>query len=188
VALTKKKNPMKRELLSMHRYAHRRGCAPSTVGRAVRLGRLKESVVKRGKRILIDPEIADQEWEKNTRMHIIDSLKEKTANEQRQEQRREDPPVLLDYQEARAKKIRADAAASEIKLQKLRGDLIDVLDVARLWEEVLGSLRRRLEVIPDRLASELVAIDDPKEMRDRLRADIRAALQDAANELTNASD
>jgi hypothetical protein len=54
--------------LSLRAYAKRRGCAVESVSKAVKTGRLSASVV-RGPRgpAIADPELADREWEANTR-------------------------------------------------------------------------------------------------------------------------
>lgn len=55
-----------REELSFRGYAKRRGVSHTAVEKAVKAGRLKRCLLKRGKWIRIDPALADQEWERNT--------------------------------------------------------------------------------------------------------------------------
>lgn len=57
-----------REQLSFRAYAKRRNppVSHTAVEKAIKSGRLKHCLVRVGKRILIDPSLADREWERNT--------------------------------------------------------------------------------------------------------------------------
>lgn len=55
-----------REELSFRGYAKKRGCSHTAVENAVKRGRLKRCLLKRGDKILIDPAVADREWSQNT--------------------------------------------------------------------------------------------------------------------------
>lgn len=55
-----------REELTFRAYARRRKVSHTAVSKAVRTGRLKRCLRKRGRAILIDPRVADLEWERNT--------------------------------------------------------------------------------------------------------------------------
>src|SRR5689334_21046405 len=55
------------EPMSLRAYALRRGVSPEAVSRAIRSGRLRDSVVTVGRSPKIaDPELADREWAANT--------------------------------------------------------------------------------------------------------------------------
>ena len=123
---------------------------------------------KRGE--LVDVEATDREWSGDTEQKVEVTGDTRTTSE---------------YQNARAEKTRLQAETSKIKLAQLRGELVAVDQVGRLWSEVLGTLRRLLEVLADRLGPELAAMDSPDDVRLRLRSEHRAALEDAANEIAN---
>ena len=53
-------------LVSLADYARRRGVSRPAVSKAIAAGRLRESVHRRGTRPVIDPEVADAEWVRNT--------------------------------------------------------------------------------------------------------------------------
>lgn len=55
-----------RELLSVRAYAKRRGVSHTAVGKAIKSLRLRDSVVRQGSKLYVDPAIADVEWTKNT--------------------------------------------------------------------------------------------------------------------------
>lgn len=70
---TYKVNTMTDERLTtrtLRGYARHRKCAPSAVDRAIVSGRLHRSVSRDGDQWLIDFQLADREWEANTRPRI----------------------------------------------------------------------------------------------------------------------
>ena len=79
------------------------------------------------------------------------------------------------YSEAKTRKEIAQAEMAEIELATLRKNLLDAAEV-RLFAADLGTtFRAALEALPDRLAHELVPVDDADE--------IRAVLVDAFEQL-----
>jgi hypothetical protein len=53
-------------LISVTEFAAQRGVSPQAVRKAIAGGRLKRSVERKGKLYLIDPQMAELEWERNT--------------------------------------------------------------------------------------------------------------------------
>ena len=53
-------------LITVAEYAAQRGVSPQAVRKAISTGRLKRSVERKGKLYLIDPEVAELEWIRNT--------------------------------------------------------------------------------------------------------------------------
>jgi hypothetical protein len=52
------------------------------------------------------------------------------------------------YDEARTRKLNAEAQIAEIELQKVRGELVPAEDVVNAWNDVLGALKSKLLSIP----------------------------------------
>ena len=52
------------------------------------------------------------------------------------------------YDEARTRKVNAEAQIAEIELQKVRGELVPAEDVVNAWNDVLGALKSKLLSIP----------------------------------------
>lgn len=66
-----KKKKAKAQPMSLRAYAKRCGVSPESVSKAVADGRLQESVVRVGGAPKIaDPDLADREWEANTRKRV----------------------------------------------------------------------------------------------------------------------
>ena len=52
------------------------------------------------------------------------------------------------YDEARTRKVNAEAQIAEIELEKVRGELVPAEDVVNAWNDVLGALKSKLLSIP----------------------------------------
>ncbi len=89
--------------------------------------------------------------------------------------------VPLDFEKARARKMRADAELAEYDLAKTRGELVAVEDVAALVNEDYSAVRLALLGIPARLSAELVIAEDADMVRAILDESIREALAELAS-------
>lgn len=52
------------------------------------------------------------------------------------------------YDEARTRKVNAEAEIAELELQKIHGTLVIAEDVVSAWNDVLGALKAKLLAIP----------------------------------------
>ena len=52
------------------------------------------------------------------------------------------------YDEARTRKVNAEAEIAELELKKIHGELVIADDVVSAWTDVLGSVKSRLLSIP----------------------------------------
>lgn len=136
--------------LSQSAYARRRGVSAEAVSKAIAEGRLRDSVVVvDGHGKIADAELADREWEENTRPRS-------------DEPRAALPRDLPEYYAARAvregsaaRREAAQADIAEIDLAKRRGQLIDA-DEARA--DVLAAyslVKTRLLGVPSLVAQRL---------------------------------
>ena len=156
-----------RVLMSRSEYARYLGVTPGRISQMMAEGKLLRCVVRRGHKVYIDQAIADAEARGTTQTRI--TLSDDGG----------------DYQSARTEKIRAEAQAAKIRLAKMRGELISVDEVTELCSSVFSVLRQRLDVLADRIGPELAAEEGEREVRERLRSEIRAALTDAASVISN---
>jgi len=78
------------------------------------------------------------------------------------------------YDEARTRKVNAEAEIAELELAKVRGQLVVADDVVKAWMDVLGNLKSKLTNIPSK-AAPIVASESEAGM-------IQAVLQDLINE------
>ena len=162
-------------LISQAEYARRRGCSKQAVSKAVKAGRL---TLIDG---LVDPEIADREWARNTdpdqqqrgapeqfevtQVRAAESIR--TPPPTRAER---DDPMLVEAK-ARTERLRADLL--EIDLQKARGELIPAADAQRVQFNLARATRNALLALPARLSPLLAPIADAAEIERLLEAEIR---------------
>jgi phage terminase Nu1 subunit (DNA packaging protein) len=56
------------------------------------------------------------------------------------------------YDEARTRKVNAEAEIAELELARVHGTLVLAADVVQAWEDVLGALKGKLLSIPTKAA------------------------------------
>ena len=152
-------------LLSQAEYARsrkRRGLPGGTreaVRRAVADGRISCT----GTDKLIDPDVADGQWEKNTRLRILvdglrrPSLKKKSA--QVLDQVVTEPA----YVQHRVRREAAQAERAEIETAKLNGNMVMRDDVDRAWFEIGREFRDQVQTCARRIASEVAGLSTPEQ-------------------------
>lgn len=156
--------------LSLHRYAARRGVSTAAVSKAIKSGRLSASVVfdHLGDPKIGDADLADREWNANTR------------------ERADARPAESQYAVARAEQLRsatrryaAQAELAEIDLAERRGQLISIAEARADMTAKLTEARTRLLGIPSQLAQ--IFPDRAAELVPLVEGLIRDALEDLAN-------
>lgn len=87
----------------------------------------------------------------------------------------------MSYEEARARKIAAEAEIAELELAKVRGSLVLAGDVVTAWSDVLANLKAKLISIPSK-AAPIVASDDNAGSCQKVIEDlVREALEELSN-------
>jgi phage terminase Nu1 subunit (DNA packaging protein) len=84
----------------------------------------------------------------------------------------------LDIEEARRRKLAAEAALSELDLSKARGELVSLEDVSTVWLEITTAARSQLLALPSKMAAIVAPLSDPAEIRTLLEAEIEEALEE----------
>jgi hypothetical protein len=168
-------------LMGYREYARHRGCALRAVQKAIEAGRIK--VVEIDGKARIDSEQADREWTENTDPakqslmfdagpNALPRAEAGTAPEAggaamappASSAESEDEPSVEDttaYRRERAERERIRRQKEEIELERLRGNLVDRKEVARLRFTEFRGLRDAVGNLAPRIAP-LVAIEvDP---------------------------
>lgn len=123
-------------------YAKRRGVSDRAVRKAIESGRLSRSITKNGNRWLIEPEIADLEWDRNTAPQKVRSAaqintgKARARGDDAPEPEPEAPPSVPGAGRGAATYSQAKAAAEGYRAMLLKLD----------YEEKSGALVRKAEV------------------------------------------
>lgn len=85
------------------------------------------------------------------------------------------------YDEARTRKVNAEAEIAELQLAKARGELALVEDVIAAWVDVLAATKAKLMAIPTKTATILATENDPTIIKTELDEQIREALSELSN-------
>ena len=84
------------------------------------------------------------------------------------------------YDEARTRKVNAEAEIAELELKKIHAELVNAEDVVQAWTDVLGSVKSRLLSIPTK-AAPVVAAESNAGMCQKI---IEELIQEALEELS----
>lgn len=84
----------------------------------------------------------------------------------------------LDIDEAKRRKLAAEAALCELDLAKVRGDVISIKEVGDVWLDIVSASRSRMLSIPAKVAAMIAPITSPMKIRSLLEAEIEEALDE----------
>lgn len=85
------------------------------------------------------------------------------------------------YDEARTRKVNAEAEIAELELAKLKGVLVVADDVTGAWEDVLGAFKGKLLSIPSKAAPVVASELEPGGCQKVLEDLINEALTELSN-------
>lgn len=113
--------------------------------------------------------------EKRGRERIFDTKAVATWREERAIRKAPAPPPP-DLEEAKARKLAAEAELAEYQLAQARGEFIAVTDLDAKIGPVFDTFRAKLLAIPGRLAPRVVACRDIADARDMLEQELGVVL------------
>ena len=157
-----------------------RGCAASAVTKAIQEGRITTVMVDG--REMIDPEVADIQWQRNTRARADSTSATEAAAA---------PMVIVanevgrgqSYEDARRRRELAEANIAEMKQAEMEGLLIRADAVRSAWAAKITGARDALLQIPSRLAPVLAAESDLVKVTALLEDELRQALAELSAEV-----
>lgn len=85
------------------------------------------------------------------------------------------------YDEARTRKINAEAEIAELELQRIKATMCLTADVVKAWENVLHACKAKLLAVPTKMAPVLSNVSDTAAIKDHLENAVREALEELAN-------
>ncbi len=171
----------KKKLLSKSGYARHRGVSHTAVNKAVNAGRI--ATMPEG---LIDPEVADKQWERNTDPtkplnSVTGDPKHRKGEDGAQTTALPSgvPPIAVSM----AAKAAIVAEHERLKLQIEKKRLVSVDKVRADSFAVFRLTQEKLLNIPDRLALVLAATNDSREIHRLLVGEIRLVCEDLRNDI-----
>ena len=165
--------------MTQAQYARHRGCSKVAVGKAVKAGRI--SLVNG----LIDPAVADIQWQANTRARVSHGAQPQLAldgtSSTRLDAAAAEPDTKDDsYWDSRSRREAAEAERAELSLAEDKGQLIRIEAVKSALGSVFSTTRDALLQIPARLSALLAAESDPATVQNMLHTEIHQSLQHLA--------
>lgn len=185
-------------LMTQAEYAKHRGCSAVAVHKAVKAGRISLIGDK------IDPEVADIQWERNTRARAKNVKPATPAAPASTPAAGDGTPDLVDaaaaaaatpevpvdtgagdgdrqqddprYMESRSSREEAAARREWLKLKEEEGELVRIDQVRAELAARLAPVREGLLQIPARLAPILAAQSDPARIQTQLEVEIHTIL------------
>lgn len=143
-------------LMGLREYARHRNTSLSSVQKAIASGRITTVIIDGAKKI--DPITADQDWKENTKASPTSIELSGDENDL--------------YFKSRAEKEKYLALLAKLEYERKCGDVLDKDETRRTIIKLVTETRDALLNIPDRIAPELVAINDIFQMTEKLRKEI----------------
>lgn len=85
------------------------------------------------------------------------------------------------YDEARTRKINAEAQIAELELERIKATMCLTADVVKAWESVLHACKSKLLAVPTKMAPVVANISDTASIKEHLENAVREALDELSN-------
>ena len=177
-------------------FARIKGTNRSTVSRAMK-DRIRQAVVTRGGKQLIDVELAMGLWDRNTAPNNNAKISQKEGKPARPVVVREpsDPAAaalldavmttpddaIPDRYDSESRKIHYQAELAKLQTLRERGELVPASEVRQEAARLARQVRDLLLMIPNRNAARLATLQDQEEVRSLLQVEIESALRGLAS-------
>ena len=176
-----------RAYASMRKARGLKGGSHVAVGKAIKTGRLRDSVRYIGeegkRRPTINPELADREWDENTSRERSPSAPQATTPPRKggqvvafgaEGEGTDERPRLIDRQVELAG-VRAELM--RLELSRKRGELLPRDEVEREAAELAALIQTRLLQFANRLTPVVARLDSERECRTAIEAEVHALLE-----------
>ena len=167
-------------LLTQAQYGRHRGCSKQAVSRAV----AAERITTFGPDKLVDAELADAQWQRNTRARASNGAAVASAAASGGVAAPDDETGPGDYGAWRVLREKAEAGLASMRESEMRGELIRLSAVKNALGVMFATARESFLQLPSRLAPQLSGETDPATIQNLLYAEIHNTLM----ELSGAGD
>ena len=141
------------EWVTKSEYARYRGVTPIYISRWIERDKVP---TKDGK---LEVEVADRYWHKRP--------------QSRQKK--------IDFDEARTKKMEADARLAEMSADTMASQLVETQSVVETWERSFAKIKTKMTALPNKMGPILAVQDDPKICTNQLKNAINKILNELAS-------
>jgi hypothetical protein len=187
-------------LVTFSKFAEMKGVSAAAVSIACK-SRIKEAIVERNGRRMLDPEKAMALWDRNTRRNGSErvSVKAKQRDQRTPEPEPASPPLIVaqpatgdqlkslimglpedqipGLDVSRERKEHYNAEIARLQALKEREELVPTADVKRMASTLGRQIRDNILSIPNRVAPLLAAAQDSGEVHRLLSEELRTALR-----------
>jgi hypothetical protein len=170
-------------LLSFRQYAKHRGCSPQTVSNAVadqRISTIKK-IINNSEVELIDPDIADEEWEANTKTEYrnLEAHQKFTSAVS-------SSTSLISFGEApppnpfdsRAWSEAYKAKLAQVEFERAIGALLPAHVVEKVWTKMLSNFRARMIAVAPKISPMLQGLEDINEIEKIIKDEVYEGLDE----------
>jgi hypothetical protein len=91
------------------------------------------------------------------------------------------PKLAVTYDEARTRKVAAEAEIAELELERIRGTLCLTEDVVKTWENVLYACKAKFLAMPSKIAPLVANESEISKIQQAIEEHIKEALSELAN-------
>ena len=176
-------------MVTVKDYAAHRGISVQAVRKAIREGRLGRAAYKKGNSYVIDKDLADQAFDKNTNPSLRRSAEQINSGKAAAQGRAEPaaPEQALSYSKARAYGEGFKAKLLDLEFREKSGQLVRADEVKTSTFKVVRMFRDAVQNIPVRIVNELAAVVGDVEPGKRhemlmiMQREINQALEELAN-------
>ena len=142
-------------------YAKHRKVAQQTVSKAIKSGRLKECLTRKGKRFVIDFEIADREWVRNSQPWVtVEARNTPEGVVYEVPEDGEESDEKWDFNKARTETETYKAKAAKLDYEVKKGSLVDAKEAAKTVFDILRVVRDRMLALPPNVTSSVLSAPD----------------------------
>ena len=113
---------------------------------------------------------------------VVDNKFELEVAERYWHKRPQSRQKKIDFDEARTKKMEADARLAEMSADTMASQLVETASVVETWERSFAKIKTKLTALPNKLGPILAVQDDPKIVTNQLRNAINKALNELATD------
>ena len=146
-------NESKTEWVSLSQYARFKGVTLTYVRKWVAEFKVPQTENK------LDLEVAERYWHKRP--------------QSRQKK--------IDFDEARTKKMEADARLAEMSADTMASQLVETASVVETWERSFAKIKTKMTALPNKMGPILAVQDDPKICTNQLKNAINKILNELAS-------
>jgi hypothetical protein len=169
--------------MNMSQYARHRGVTPRTIRKAI--DKKKIPYKKKGKKILIDPDVADRAWEKNGEKprHPSGQAEPGTRPVMPRDHGDFEDEDYHDYNQANTAYKAYQAKLHKLKFEQECADLVPRAEIDKAAFDCSRITRDNMLAIAARTYQELAAESNPHEVYRKLTEEITKALEDTSREI-----